>query len=43
MQKYKLSRQTHKMTIFLRLGLYKILFYTAKIAYENTYDMCEKY
>ena len=39
MQKYELSRQTHKMTIYLRLGLYKILFYTARIAYENTYDM----
>ena len=39
MQKYELSRQTHKMTIFLRLELYKILLYTARIAYENTYDM----
>ena len=39
MQKYELSRQTHKMTIFLRLELYKILLYTARIAHENTYDM----
>ena len=39
MQKYQLSRQTHKMTIVLRLKLYKILMYTARIAYENTYDM----
>ena len=41
MQKYELSRQTHKMTIFLRLELYKIFLYTARIAYENTYDMRE--
>ena len=27
------------MTIFLQLELYKILLYTARIAYENTYDM----
>ena len=27
------------MTIFLRLELYKILLYTARIACENTYDM----
>ena len=39
MQKYELSRQTHKMTIVLRLKLYKILLFTARIAYENTYDM----
>ena len=42
MQKYELSRQTHKMTIFLQLELYKILLYTARIAYENTYDMRAK-
>ena len=41
MKKYELSRQTHKMTIVLRLKLYKILLYTARIAYENTYDMRE--
>ena len=39
MQKYELSRQTHKMTIVLRLKLYNILLYTARIAYENTYEM----
>ena len=39
MKKYELSRQTHKMTIVSRLKLYKILLYTARIAYENTYDM----
>ena len=42
MQKYELSRQTHKMSIVLRLKLYKIkliLLYTARIAYEKTYDM----
>ena len=39
MQKYKLSRQTHEMTIVLRLKFYKILLYTARMAYENTYDM----
>ena len=39
MQKYELSRKTHKMTIVLRLELNKILPYTARIAYENTYDM----
>ena len=39
MQKYELSRETHKMTIVLRLKLNKILPYTARIAYENTYDM----
>ena len=42
MQKYELSRQTHKMTIVLRLKLYKILLYTARIACENTYDMRAK-
>ena len=41
MQKYELSCQTHKMTIVLRLKLYKILLYTARIGYENIYDMCE--
>ena len=41
MQKYELSRKTHKMTIVLRLELNKILPYTARIAYENTYDMRE--
>ena len=30
------------MTIDLRLKLYKILLYTARIAYENTYDMREE-
>ena len=39
MQKYELSPQTHKITIVSRLKLYKILLYTARIAYENTYDM----
>ena len=39
MQKYELSRETHKMTIVLRLKLNKILRYTARIAYEITYDM----
>ena len=39
MQKYELSRQKHKMTIVLRLKLYNILLYTARIVYENTYDM----
>ena len=39
MQKYKLGRQTHKMTIVLRLKLYSILLFTATIAHENTYDM----
>ena len=38
MQKYQLSRQTHEKTIVLGLKLYKILLYTAIIAYENTYD-----
>ena len=38
MQKYELS-QTLKMTIVLCLKLYKILLYTARIGYENTYDM----
>ena len=41
MQEYELSRQTHKMTIVLRLKVYKILLDTAGIAYENTYDMRE--
>ena len=39
MQKYELSRQTLKMTIVLCLKLYNILLYTARIGYENTYDM----
>ena len=39
MQKYELSRQMLKMTIVLPLKLYKILLSTARIAYENTYDM----
>ena len=39
MQEYELSRQTHEMTIVLRLKLYKILLYTARIPYENTHDM----
>ena len=39
MQKYELSRQTHKMTIVLSLKHYKILLYTARIAHENTYDV----
>ena len=39
MQKYELSRETHKITIVLRLKLNKILPYTARIAYEITYDM----
>ena len=39
MQKYKLGRETLKMTIVLRSKIYKILFHTARIAYENTYDM----
>ena len=39
MQEYELSRQTHKLTIVLRLKVYKILLDTAGIAYENTYDM----
>ena len=43
MQKYELSRQTHKMTIVLPLKHYKILLSTARIAYENTYDMREGY
>ena len=42
MQKYKLSCQTLKMTIFLCLKLYNILLYTARIAYENAYDMRAK-
>ena len=29
------------MSIVLRLKLYKILLYTARIAYEKTYDMRE--
>ena len=33
------SSETHKMTIVLRLKLNKILRYTARIAYEITYDM----
>ena len=41
MQKYQLGRQTHEMTIVLRLKFYKILLYTARIAYENTYYMHE--
>ena len=43
MQKYELSCQTHKMIIVLRLKLYKILLYTARIAYKNTYDMRERW
>ena len=39
MQKYELSRQTLKMTIVLWLWVYNILLYTARIGYENTYDM----
>ena len=38
-QKYKLDRETLKMTIVLRFKLYKNLLYTARIGYENTYDM----
>ena len=39
MQKYEFSYQTHEMTIVLRPKLYNILLYTARIAYEKTYDM----
>ena len=39
MQKYDFSRETLKMTIALWLKLYKILLYTARFGYENTYDM----
>ena len=39
MQKYELSRQTHKMTMVLRLKLCKILLF-ARIAYENTFTTC---
>ena len=42
-KKYELSRQTHEMTIVSRLKLYKILLYTARIAYKNTYDMRVKF
>ena len=41
MQNYELSRQTHKMIRVSRLELYKILLYTARTAYDNTYDMRE--
>ena len=39
MQKYELSRQTHKMILVLVIGLCNSLLYNARIGYENTYDM----
>ena len=41
MQKYELATKTHKMTMVLVMGLCNSLLYTARIGYENTYDMLD--
>lgn len=40
--KYELGIKTRKMTLFSKLEGRKFLLQTAKIGYENTYDMRAK-
>ena len=40
-QKYTFDPETHKMTIVLGYEHYNFMFDTARIPYENTYDMRE--
>ena len=38
-KKYTFDPETHKMAMVLRYELYNFMFDTARIRYENTYDM----